>query len=160
MFCFSLKSAKKRLFMLTVGIVAALLCVIIVSECRSDNIVSVSAHSSASSHEQRIAFLYQFGWNVEEDPISVDEIYIPSQFGDVYTQYNEIQLAQGYDLLPYAGRCVKKWVYAVTNYPGYSKSEAYVRATILVCGNRIIGGDICSVELDGFMHGFAYESKD
>lgn len=160
MFCISLKSVKKRAFMLIIGIAAALLSVIIVSQSSADGVVSASAYSSASSHEKRIAFLRQYGWDVEEDPVSVEEIYIPSQFGDVYSQYNEIQLAQGYDLLPYAGRCVKKWVYAITNYPGYAQSEAFIRATILVSGDRIIGGDVCSVELDGFMHGFAYESKE
>ena len=33
-------------------------------------------------------------------------------------------------------------------------TEDEVTANILVYENKIIGGDICSVNLDGFMHGF------
>ena len=40
----------------------------------------------------------------------------------------------------------------IENYPGQAEG---VRANILVYKNKVIGGDVCSVELDGFMHGFA-----
>ncbi len=116
--------------------------------------------TSGDSSSERLDFIRQFGWEVEEDPVAVEDVIIPSQFGDVYENYNALQLQQGFDLLPYAGRVVKKWTYAVTNYPGYSDSSVYVRITLLVCQGIIIGGDVCSVELNGFMHGFAYESMN
>ena len=40
------------------------------------------------------------------------------------------------------------------NYPGYENKDGVIRANILVYDGRVIGGDVCSVELDGFMHGF------
>ncbi|MBE6811569.1 MAG: DUF4830 domain-containing protein [Ruminococcaceae bacterium] len=159
MFCFSFKSAKYRLVMLIFGGLLILLTVFTVRGTARDVAVGGSVYPRGATQEERLQYLEQFGWIVQEEPVSVQEIFIPAQFGDVYNNYNAIQLSQGFDLLPYAGRSVKKWVYAVTNYPGYAQSEAYVQATLLVCQGIIIGGDICSVELDGFMHGFDYLSS-
>ena len=52
----------------------------------------------------------------------------------------------------YKGKRVKRYTYEVTNYPGQASG---VRANLLVDGGMVIGGDICSLTLDGFMHGFA-----
>ncbi|MBR2414594.1 MAG: DUF4830 domain-containing protein [Clostridia bacterium] len=156
MFCFSLKSARYRFFMVLCGVLLILLTVFAVKEFARNLPANGNVFPRGATQEERLQYLAQFGWTVQEEPVSVQEIFIPAQFGDVYNKYNAIQLAQGFDLLPYAGRSVKKWVYAVTNYPGYAQSEAYVQATLLVCQGIIIGGDICSVELNGFMHGFDY----
>ena len=81
------------------------------------------------------------------------EIIIPAEFDDVYEKYNAIQKEQGFDLTAYCSKRVKKWTYKVTNYPNYEGSDC-IRATLLVFDGKVIGGDVCSVELDGFMHGF------
>lgn len=107
----------------------------------------------ASTAEERIAFLAQFGWSVDEEPLEVKEIIIPAEFDDVYENYNAIQKEQGFDLTAYCSQRVKKWTYKVKNYPGYEDSDC-IRATLLVSDGKVIGGDVCSVELDGFMHGF------
>ena len=79
---------------------------------------------------------------------------IPAQFNDVYTTYNVMQKAQGFDLKPYAGETCTQYKYKVTNYPG----EQEVYATLLVYGKLIVGGDLACAEVDGFMHGFAADS--
>lgn len=107
----------------------------------------------ASTAEERIAFLSQYGWSVEEEPLEVKEIIIPAEFDDVYEKYNAIQKEQGFDLTAYCSKRVKKWTYKVTNYPNYEGRDC-IRATLLVFDGKVIGGDVCSVELDGFMHGF------
>ena len=53
------------------------------------------------------------------------------------------------DLEPYHGKRVKCWSYRIDNYPG----EDDVLAHLYVYNDKIIGGDICSTKLDGFMHG-------
>ena len=63
---------------------------------------------------------------------------IPSQFNDVYTAYNVMQQAQGFDLKPYAGEICTQYLYKVENYP----DETEVYATLLVYGDQIIGGDL------------------
>lgn len=107
----------------------------------------------ASTAEERIAYLSQFGWSVEEDPVEVTEIIIPETFDETYTAYNELQKAQGFDLSLYAAKRVKRWTYRVTNYPEYENLDC-IQATLLVFDGQVIGGDICSTQLDGFMHGF------
>ncbi len=77
-------------------------------------------------------------------------IILPHEFGDVMAEYNEMQQRQGFDLSPYAGLECERYTYRVTNYPN---GDANVLAQIFVCGTRVIGGDIHSTAMDGFMHG-------
>lgn len=110
----------------------------------------------ASTSEERLSFLSQFGWEVEEEPEEVKEVVIPTEFDDVYNQYNVIQKQQGLDLEKYKGARVKCWAYKVKNYPGYEDSTAVIRANMLVFDGVVIGGDISSTELGGFMHTFDF----
>lgn len=111
---------------------------------------------SASTNEERVAFFKQFGWNVNAEPVSSGEVSIPEKFDDVYFLYNNIQKEQGLDLLPYAGKTVQQWIYAVTNYP----QQETMRGTLLVSGGKVIGGDLSTPELDGFMTGFDGQVND
>ena len=106
---------------------------------------------SASDDAQRIAFLRQFGVTVKDTPIETREVVIPGEFDNVYAKYNEIQKSQNLDLTKYKNKRVKRYTYEVANYPGRS---AGVRANLLVYEDKVIGGDVSTVELDGFMHGF------
>lgn len=111
---------------------------------------------TAGTNDERISFLVSFGWTVEEEPMDVREVVIPVEFSDVYTAYNEMQNAQGFDLKPYAGEKCTQYRYIVTNYPD---TDDTVIATLLVFGDRIVGGDLASDAADGFMHGFAPNSE-
>ena len=104
-----------------------------------------------SSEDERQAFIASLGWEVDPEPVEVVELVVPKEFDDVYTAYNEMQRAQGYDLEKYQGKRAKRYTYVVHNYPGY---EGGVRLNLVVQGNRIIAGDVCSLEVEGFMHGF------
>ena len=106
---------------------------------------------NAENNEQRLKYLQSFGWEVSEEPTEIVEVAIPTEFNDVYEKYNILQKKQGFDLSPYRGKTVKRWTYDVTNYPD---NKPHIKANLLVFENKIIGGDICSLELDGFMHGF------
>ena len=156
MFVFSLKANKKRLLIVLV-ILAAVLAVVFFAVSRDKPVVNSSGISYRASNEQeRIAFLSQFGWDVNEDPVSVEEVVIPAQFDEVYSKYNQIQLTQGLDLSKYAGQTAKKWTYEVRNYPGYAADSNCIRANIIVYQGAVIGGDISSVEQGGFMQSFDY----
>ena len=109
---------------------------------------------SAADSEDHLTFLRQFGWEVDPEPLEVSEVVIPEEFSEVYEAYNAIQKSQGLDLSKYAGKACKKWGYQVTNYP---QSGENVRATLLILDGKVIGGDISSAALDGFMFGFAGE---
>lgn len=154
MFVFSVKSDKiKILALIVVGITAGVvLAHVHGAQSSVSNMNGIVL--KASNAEERVAFLSQFGWKVDEDPLEVAEVVIPTEFDETYSAYNEIQTEQGFNLEKYKGARVKRWTYVIKNYPGYSETSECIRANILVYEGNVIGGDICSVELDGFMHGF------
>lgn len=106
---------------------------------------------SASTNTERINFLKEYGWETGEEPIEISEIIIPSEFNDTYENYNNIQKSQNLDLKNYKGKRVRTYRYEVKNYP---ETEKEVYANLLVYNGMIIGGDVSSAELGGFMHGF------
>ena len=116
-------------------------------------------HSAmGNSNQQRLDFLQSFGWEVCEEPLEIVSVIIPEKFGKVYESYNEIQQMQGFDLKKFQGKEVRRYTYEVTNYPQQKK---YIRANLLICKGKIIGGDICSIYVkNGFMHGFQYPKKE
>ena len=138
-------------------VVAAL--VVFVPTYESTSAPSKVNYQKVYSNSDRIDFISQFGWEIDTDPIEVEEVIIPTEFTDVYENYNKIQKEQKLDLEKYKGMRVKRWTYAVKNYPGYENKDGVVRANLLVYEGRVIGGDVCSVELDGFMQGFEKQTQ-
>ena len=112
--------------------------------------ISSQAFKNISSNQDRIDFLKQFNWEVEPEAKEVVEVTIPAEFDAVYSRYNELQTGEGLDLAKYKGKTVKRYTYIVTNY----EYNGTVYANILVYKDQVIGGDICSANVDGFVHGF------
>ena len=108
-------------------------------------------YDGVKTNEDRIAFLSQFGWEVSAEPVESVEIVIPSEFDRVFTGYNEIQRRQGLDLSKYKKKTLMRYTYEVTNYKDF---EGTVYANVLVYRNRVVGGDVCSANVKGFIHGF------
>jgi len=100
--------------------------------------------------EDRLAFLAQFGWEVESTPVEEAEVTIPAEFDKVYQSYNELQKKQGFDLTKYHKKDVMRYTYRITNYPDYTGE---VLVSILMHKNKVIGGDVCSSDAGGFIHG-------
>ena len=63
------------------------------------------------TNEERLEYLSSFGWQVEQEPAETREVMIPKEFNDVYQNYNAMQQAQGFDLLPYAGQVCTQYKY-------------------------------------------------
>lgn len=123
------------------------------SDSKSEKITSVRAENNA----QRLEFLKQFGWEVAEEPTEIKTICIPKEFDDVYINYNEIQKHQGFDLEKFKGKSAKVYTYIVENYPD-CKDQVYIH--MLVYKSKVIGGDVSTVNIDGFMHGFSLSSAE
>lgn len=141
---------------------AALICIFAVI----GGIISVSSSATtpaakvggvnmrAGNAQERVAFFSQFGWEIGTDPLEVKEVVIPTEFDETYEEYNTLQKSQGLDLSKYKGKRAKFWSYEIKNYPGYENTDGVIRGNILVYDGIVIGGDVCSIELDGFMAGF------
>lgn len=106
----------------------------------------------AKTNEERVVFAQSFGWEVDTEPAEVLEVIIPKEFDSVYEEYNSLQKKQGFDLSRYAGKRCKRYSYVIVNHPS---APGEVRVNLLLYGDKIIGGDVCSTEAGGFMHGFA-----
>lgn len=154
MFIYTVKSKQIRAILIILFVVLTVAVLIFLSKDSRNVSTDSTANLKASDHSERMSFISQFGWEVSEEPTEVREVIIPETFDDVYTKYNEIQLSQGFDLSSYKGMRVKRWTYAVKNYAGYEDKDC-IRINILVYDGNVIGGDVCSVELNGFMHGFS-----
>ncbi len=103
----------------------------------------------ASSNEDRLAYLASLGWEAESSPLSEQTILLPKQFPEVLKEYNELQKKQGFDLEKYGGKEVCMFTYRILNYP----VNGEVQCSLYQYKNRIVGGDIHSVAIDGFMTG-------
>ncbi len=112
---------------------------------------SVSAVVSASTDEERRAYLESFGWELGSE-CEEKELTIPEKWNNVYSNYNDIQLNQGFDLTEYKGKRVTLYTYEITNYEDESVG---IVADMLVCDGRLIGGDVCNTSAEnGFLVGF------
>lgn len=108
------------------------------------------------SNEDRIAYLERYGWLVGKEPASVEEVLIPETFDSSYDDYLALQDSQGFDLREYAGKTVKRYTYAISNYPGLQEG---IWASLLVYKKTVVGGEIYSCEGDGFTQGLAYPGQ-
>lgn len=158
MFIVSMKANRKKVLIGLLLAAAAILAVFCLfrGEKAAPTSQKLGVSLAAETNEQRIAFLKNFGWEVEPEPSEIVEVAIPAEFGEVYASYNEIQKKQGFDLGQYREKRVKRYTYVVCNYPNEPED---IRANLLVYEGKIIGGDICSLKLEGFMHGFRLEKK-
>ena len=111
-------------------------------------------YEKIKSNEDRINFIKQFGWEIEAEPLKEQEVIIPKDFDKVFASYNEIQRKQGLDLSSFKKKNVMRYTYVVKNYPDYD-GEVFIN--ILVYRNTVIGGDVCSADVNGFVHGFERE---
>jgi len=156
MFIYSLRASTLKFFgVLCVALVALITLIAFIPAQAQDSAATAGeveiVYDGVKTEEDRIAFLRQFGWEVKGEPTKVAEVTIPSEFDKVFTGYNEIQKRQGLDLSEYKKKKVTRYTYEITNYEG---AEGVVYANILVYRNRVIGGDVCSADTTGFIHGF------
>lgn len=160
MFIYSLRASTVKL----VGVICVALTVLITliafvptyaissqtSATPDDTTVSYS-YDKIKSADDVISFLSQFGWQVSAEPVEVKTVTIPAEFDKIFAAYNEMQKEQGLNLSKYKNKEVTRYTFTVTNYPDYNGT---VYANVLVYRNRVIGGDICSADVSGFVHGF------
>lgn len=159
MFIVTAKLDRRRL--LALGLAAVLVC----GACAAGTVLrsrslAASAPEAAQgerkgvrTNEDRIAYLAEYGWAVEKDPIATEELLLPEGFDDpVYADFLALQTGQGFDPTRYAGKRVKRYSYLITNYP---TGEEGVVADLYLYKNTVIGGEVLDPELNGFLHGLA-----
>ena len=140
---------KKILFI--IGLIALVIIGAIWLMGGSNDPAATTAVLGAANNDQRVKYLRDFGWDVTNTPVETGQVKIPEESSEAFDRYCLLQKSNGFDLAPYAGKNVMRYVYQINNYPG-AKEPVY--ATVLVYKNQIIGGDITDTAAKGRIQGF------
>ncbi len=154
MFIYSVRASTLKFFAVLCIASIALVAVIFALPTESVEVATTDAEKinfdKIKTNDDRISFLAQFGWEVEKEALNETEVKIPGELDKILSAYNDIQSNLGLDLNKYKGKNVMRYTYKVTNYPDY---DGTVYANLIVYKNKVIAGDLCSSDLDGFIHG-------
>ena len=114
------------------------------------------AETKCATAEDGAAWLREQGWEVDPEPTGLMAVLVPARFDQLYERYKDIQKAQGFDISRYKGERVMKYTYLVKNYP---QEPEGVAANLLVYQGKLIGADLCSLRLGGFLRGASEGEK-
>ena len=158
MFIYTARIPKKRL--LAGGITLLCCCAVLVTALivtAAGTAVAASAEvKGVRDNEDRIGYLQQLGWQVSDQPMSTEELLVPTEFDDTYSDYLTLQSEQGFDLTQYCGKRIKRYTYEILNYPS---GESGVQVSLLVYKNTVIGGEVLSPS-GGFLHGLTMPAEE
>lgn len=169
MFIYSFRAASLKFFGIIAITLVALIAIIAFvpvyaqgsniatdSPVNADNGTSEYSYDKVKDVGDVVEFLGQFGWTVNGAAAEVAKVTIPAEFDKIFAGYNELQRSQGLDLAKYKKKELTRYTLEVTNYDGY---DGKVYANVLVYRHKVVGGDICSADVSGFVHGFEAERK-
>lgn len=108
---------------------------------------------TASTNEERVAYLEALGWQVEPQPIETLDLQLPEKLEGEWDTYAKLQKGQGLPFSEFAGQAVKRYTYTVTNYPEIPQG---VQANLYLWGDQIIGGDVIFTGQGGFQTDLAF----
>ncbi len=104
--------------------------------------------TNAKNNADRLVFIKSLGYDIINNEPDTKTVNIPEVFYDVYKNYNTMQQSAGYDLSLFKGCEVTIYTYNI-NPPSDYTGECVVN--LIVYKDRIIGGDVSSAALGGFM---------
>ncbi|MBR4875390.1 MAG: DUF4830 domain-containing protein [Clostridia bacterium] len=150
MMIYTVKFSKKKAVAILLAMAIVIAAVILAAGQKETEPAQTTASVvKIKSDADCLSYIASLGYTVETVPVERKEVTIPIEFDEVYEEYNRIQQSCGFDLTSYRGKKVTLYTYTVTNYPG----QADVRCDLLVHRSKIIGGNLYTTAIDGFMHG-------
>ena len=105
--------------------------------------------ANATTKDEMLLFINELGYDVLSDKPIEKSVTIPESFSGVYCKYNNLQKSAGFDLSLYKGCEVHIFTYAIK--PPYDDYSGDCVINLIVYKNRVIGGDVSSAALNGFM---------
>ena len=133
----SVKTTRTKILGTVCIVLAAIIAIILFvsGEKAADATESISLR--VLNNEERIGYIASKGLKTAEEPSKIEEIVFPEGPDEVFLKYIEMQKNSGFDLLPYLGKTVKRYVYPLEN-------EAETFVTLYVFENKIIAADVAS----------------
>ena len=104
--------------------------------------------SSLRSTKGRCAYLASLGLRADPASEELRPVALPARFDALLEDYNALQLSQGFDLRAAAGRTCLCCSYDLVGFPD---RDGRVIATLYLFRGRVIGGDVHTAAVDGFM---------
>lgn len=143
----------KLYFVFTRKNLAVILAVIIAAFILIGQFLSLeSVGVDASTNAKRVLFLEGLGYEVDETATEIKDIVIPENFSVVYEKYNNLQKEAGFDLKNYRGKNAKVYSYSLQN-------DTEQQIHLIVCEDKLIGGDVASLKLNGNMTGLKRKNE-
>lgn len=133
--------SRRKLLFITAAVIAVVLAAAVLMRSGGNK------SPKGETNEDRLAYIQSLGWEAESVPVDEKEVLLPEEFPEVLLDYNQSQLAAGFDLTRYAGKVITMYTFELKNYP----AQGEVLCTLYVYRGRIIGGDIHSTAFTGFM---------
>lgn len=150
MMIYTVKFSKKKAIAILLSLAIIIATIILaVPKAEAEPVQTTAAAIKVRSEADCLNYIASLGYTAEGSPVEQKEVTIPRTFDAVYEEYNRIQQSCGFDLTAYRGRKVTLYTYAVTNYP----NQPDVRCDLLVHRGKVIGGNLYTTAIDGFMHG-------
>lgn len=143
---------KRKLLLGALALVVLVAAAILLFSGSGDD-AEASLSAVVKTNEERVKYLESFGWQVSAQPVEEQTVTIPRDFSKVYSDYNDLQLSQGFDLKRYSGLEAVRYTYEITNHPDTTDR---VVADIIVYRGQIIAADVQSLSSTGFMQGIAF----
>lgn len=139
MFVVSLK--RKPLIKTWLILLAGICFIALILFCGSlqkDTMPSKKAEPAPTDRE-RVAYLTDLGWQVDPVPIESLILTLPAPLDEEFEAYNALQVMQGFDLSPYAGKQIVRYSYLVKNHPSGTEN---IQINLYLHDNMIIAGDV------------------
>ena len=133
----SVKTTRTKIIGTLCVILASIIALILFFGTKDTGEAAESISRHVKDNDERISYLASKGLKTVLEPSAVDEVMLPEEMDDVLSEYNQIQLGSGFDLSPYLGKTVKRYV-----YPIEGREEVF--ATLYVYEDKIIAADIAS----------------
>ena len=145
----TIKLSRKMLICAVVSILAMvllLLCALLIPRRASP------AMAGDSEEQLCVSTLTAFGWEVDEEPLETETVRLPESLSQGYLA---LQAEANFDLTAHIGKTATRYTFRVRNYP---TGEEGVLADVLIREGKVIGGDIRTANMDGFIHSLCYPS--
>lgn len=137
---------------------AALLCAVVLVAVAAVTLAGCfggreTATVTLPDEAAQVAYLQELGWETGEQPLETLDLQLPETLNGGWQDYAALQAQQSFPLGDYAGQAVRRYTYAVYNYPGLPEG---VQANLYLCGELLIGGDIIATGKGGFQTVLAF----
>ena len=107
--------------------------------------------SLRAQNEEDIAALLTVCGYENAELLSERGITVPKHWNETYTQYNDLQRAQGLDLTSYKGKTATERIYSISDDDDL---------TLLIADGRVIAAHICHTDGTGMRPLFTESSKE